>query len=90
MPNSPSPRKHAVLVCPQLEDIARLKQYAAEYNIYNKRTGAPNLAGAINEIVSRELLRRYPELTAAQYEWCMNERRKNEAAKKRRAIRKGN
>jgi hypothetical protein len=70
------------MVLPELEDIARLKKYAIDYNIVVRRTGAPNIAGAINEIISRELRRRYPDLTAAQYKWCMEEQAKNEHARK--------
>lgn len=70
------------MVLPELEDIARLKKYAIDYNIVIKRTGAPNIAGAINEIISRELRHRYPDLTAAQYKWCMEEQAKNERARK--------
>ena len=74
------------MVLPELDDIARLKRYALEHEMFNAK-GAPNIAGAINEITSRELRRRYPELTAAEYQWCANEQAKNEQARK--AGRKG-
>jgi len=81
MSNVRATRKKAVLVLPELEDIARLKRYAVEHAMFNK-SGAPNLAGAINEIISIELRRRYPELTAAEYAWCAAEKAKNEAKRK--------
>lgn len=82
MANMRATNRRAVMVLPELEDIARLKKYAIDYNIVIKRTGAPNIAGAINEIISRELRHRYPDLTAAQYKWCMEEQAKNERARK--------
>ena len=82
MANMRAVNRRAVMVLPELEDIARLKKYAIDYNIVSRRSGAPNIAGAINDIVSRELRRRYPELTAAQYKWCMEEQAKNERARK--------
>lgn len=69
------------MVLPELEDITRLKRYAVEHALFNS-TGAPNIAGAINEVVSIELRRRYPELTAAEYRWCAEEQAKNEANRK--------
>lgn len=82
MANMRATNRRAVMVLPELEDIARLKKYAVDYNILDKRSGAPNIAGAINDIVSHELRRRYPDLTAAQYKWCMEEQAKNERARK--------
>lgn len=81
MSNMRATKRKAVLVLPELEDIARLKRYAVEHALFNKQ-GAPNLAGAINEIISFELRRRYPELTAAEYAWCALEKAKNEAKRK--------
>lgn len=82
MANMRATNRRAVMVLPELEDIARLKKYAIDYNILDKRTGAPNIAGAINDIISHELRRRYPDLTAAQYKWCMEEQAKNEKARR--------
>ena len=82
MANMRATNRRAVMVLPTLEDIARLKKYAVDYNILTKRSGAPNIAGAINDIISRELQRRYPDLTAAQYAWCMEECAKNEKARR--------
>lgn len=81
MANMRATNRRAVMVLPELEDIARLKKYAVDYEILNAN-GAPNIAGAINEIISRELRRRYPDLTAAQYKWCMEEQAKNEKLRK--------
>ena len=78
MSNMRRTTRKAVMVLPDLEDIARLKRYAVEHALFNQQ-GAPNLAGAINEIASLELRRRYPELTAAEYKWCAAEQAKNEA-----------
>lgn len=83
MANMRATKRKAVMVLPELEDIARLKRYAVEQAMFNAK-GAPNIAGAINEITSRELRRRYPDLTAAEYKWCANEQAKNEAARKRK------
>ncbi len=85
MANMRATNRRAVMVLPELEDIVRLKKYAVDYNLLNPRNGAPNIAGAMNEIVSRELRRRYPELTAAQYKWCMEEQAKNEKLRKNKA-----
>ena len=79
MANMRATNRRAVMVLPELEDIARLKKYALEHGILHK-TGAPNIAGAINEVVSRELRRRYPELTADEYRWWAEQIAKNELA----------
>ena len=81
MANMRATNRRAVMVLPELEDIARLKKYALEHVILHKN-GAPNIAGAINEVVSRELRRRYPELTADEYRWCAEQITKNELARK--------
>ena len=88
MANMRATNRRAVMVLPELEDIARLKKYAIDYNIVNARSGAPNIAGAINDIVSHELRKRYPDLTAAQYKWCMEEQAKNEKARKTKSARR--
>lgn len=80
MANMRATNRRAVMVLPELEDITRLKRYAVEHAMFNAK-GAPNIAGAINEIASSELRRRYPELTAAEYQWCANEQAKNENAR---------
>ena len=81
MSNMRATNRRAVMVLPELEDIAKLKRYAVEHALFNQK-GAPNVSGAINEIVHNELRRRYPELTAAEYKWCADEQAKNEAARK--------
>lgn len=78
MSNMRKTSRKAVLVLPELEDIARLKRYAVERGLI-KHNGDPNLAGAINEITSQELRRRYPELTAKEYRWCAAQQAENES-----------
>ena len=78
MSNMRKTTRKAVLVLPELEDIARLRRYAIEHGLKNAK-GQPNIAGAFNEISSRELRRLYPELTAAEYRWCAAQQEENEA-----------
>lgn len=80
MANMRKTSRRAVMVLPELEDIARLKRYALEHDMLNSR-GEPNVAGAINEIASRELRRRYGDLTAEEYLWCAEQQRKNEESR---------
>lgn len=80
MANMRKTSRRAVMVLPELEDIARLKRYALEHDMLNSR-GEPNVAGAINEIASRELRRRYRDLTAEEYLWCAEQQRKNEESR---------
>lgn len=81
MPNMRSTKRKAVMILPKLEDIALLKRYAIDHGMINYM-GKPNVAGAINRIISEELRRIYPELTASEYQWCADEQRKNEIARK--------
>jgi hypothetical protein len=85
MANMRKTSRRAVMVLPELEDIARLKRYALERGMLNQR-GEPNVAGAINEITSLELRRQYKELTAEEYLWCAEQQRINEES---RAAKKG-
>jgi len=80
-------RKKVVMVVPELEDIARLKRYAIERNMFNSR-GEPNVGGAICEITSLEVRRLYPELTPDEYRWCADQQEMNEAARKEKKSRK--
>jgi hypothetical protein len=80
MANMRKTSRRAVMVLPELEDIARLKRYALEHGMLNSR-GEPNVAGAINEIASRELRRRYIDLTADEYLWCAEQQRLNEESR---------
>lgn len=81
MANMRSVKRKAVMVLPELEDIARLRRYAEERGMFNAK-GEPNIAGALNEISSLELRRMYPELTAAEYRWCARQQTINENKRK--------
>lgn len=81
MANMRKTSRRAVMILPELEDIARLKRYATEHNMLNQR-GEPNVAGALNEIASRELRRRYKDLTSEEYLWCAEQQRINEESRK--------
>lgn len=83
MANMISTKNKPVQVLPSLEDVARARRYAIENEIYNTR-GEPNVGGVIDELFSREIRRRYPELTSEEYLWCAQEQAKNEAARARR------
>ncbi len=78
MSNMRKTAKKVLMIVPELEDVARLKRYATDRGLYNTR-GEPNCAGAVCEIIAIELRRRYPELTAAEYQWCAAEQAANEA-----------
>ena len=78
MSNMRKTTRKAVLVLPELEDVARLRRYAIINGLENAK-GKPNVAGALNEIASRELRRLYPELTSAEYRCCAAQQKANEA-----------
>lgn len=61
MANMRSVKRKAVMVLPELEDIARLRRYAEERGMFNAK-GEPNIAGALNEISSLELRRMYTDM----------------------------
>ncbi len=85
MSNMRKTTRKAVLVLPELEDIARLRRYAITNGLENAK-GEPNVAGALNEIASRELRRLYPELTSAEYRWCAAQQKANEAKRARACV----
>ena len=80
MANMRKTSRRAVMVLPELEDVARLKRYATDRDLRNAR-GEPNVAGAMLEIVSTGLRRMYPTLTPAEYRWCAEQQEANEAAR---------
>ena len=69
---------------PSCAGVKNLIQFAPLTRIRrsnNGKHGEPNVAGAINEIASRELRRRYRDLTADEYLWCAEQQRKNEESR---------